>query len=646
MEAKRRPLAMSSVWRCLFIDAVALGCLLGLAEVCWTYLLPTTFPGRRYPLPVSEVGQFILTAVVTDVLLVVVGGAILGVLVYALRRAWKRAEAFHHWPDLIRTILMVATGSYFFLGCVLVYHAWGVAANSAQRLGVLVGTLAIVLLSVVLSWLIGYGRRRIGKVLPAAAWLVAVIAVTTTTAVRYLNYRAGHTIDIRLPALNLEDPPNVLLVTLDTTRADYLGPYGHDVVQTPALDALAADAIVFDDAIAQASSTTPSHCSLMTSTYASRHEATNGTAMRSDLPTLAQSLAASRYQTAAFVSCHMTRSANSGLHRGFDYYEDSISRWSSYLRHDTLQFVIACYLFTRVTERGQIPGDIVSNRALQWLENRRPGPFFLWLHYFDPHTPYDAPEPYKHMYRGKLGPNLPQLEDSIRYAGEITYVDAQLGRVLDALKRKGLYENMLIIVTADHGEALGEMHDGRPARWHSGNLYETTVRVPLIVKLPGGQKAKSRVPDVVQLVDVAPTVLDWLGVPNPATYQGRSFGELLTGYQRTEPRAAFSEAVNLAKLGQITSLAAKRSLMCMRTADIKYICDDLREREELYELRTDPAETTNVSARKTDVATACYQKLLERLGDSAVTQGVAAEIDPRVIKHLKALGYLDDDSGD
>lgn len=267
-------------------------------------------------------------------------------------------------------------------------------------------------------------------------WGVALVVLICMTTPNYLVYRSANTVDMELPVLGTEHRPNVLLVTLDTLRADYLACYGNKIVQTPVLDALAKDGFLFEAAFAQAPSTTPSHCSMMTSTYVVRNGALNGCAMKVGFPTLAEILRANGYETSAFVSATTVRSTNSGLQHGFDYYEDSISPYTALLRNDEYQFVLLSYLFLKM-QHSQIPGHIVSNRALPWLNERGDKPFFLWLHYFDPHTPYDAPEPYKDMYAGKVAADLPCVLERSRYAGEVTYTDFELGRIIKALKDKG-----------------------------------------------------------------------------------------------------------------------------------------------------------------------------------------------------------------
>ena len=378
----------------------------------------------------------------------------------------------------------------------------------------------------------------------------------------------------------------------------------------------------------------------MTSTYVTRNGALNGCAMKAGLPTLAEILQANGYETSAFVSATTVRSTNSGLHRGFDYYEDSISLYTPLLRNDECQFVLLTYLFVKM-QNSQIPGHIVSNRALSWFDRRKQGPFFCWLHYVDPHSPYDAPSPYKDMYDGKIDPNLPCVLSRSRYAGEVTYTDYELGRIIKALKDKGLYDDMLIIVTSDHGEAFGEKHGDITEYMHGPYLYDTTQHIPLIIKLPGAKATGKRINDTVQLIDLAPMVLDYLGASPPESFQGTSLLDLLNGRQRSEPGTAYAERMSLVPFAGENHQQSppQRRLMSMRTADIKYICNVSGQRQELYDIASDPAETVNLHSDRLESAKTCYKDIRNVLAEPAET-GVT-EIDPKALEQLRSLGYID-----
>ncbi len=288
-------------------------------------------------------------------------------------------------------------------------------------------------------------------------------------------------------------------------------------------------------------------------------------------------------------------------------------------------------------QNSRITGDIVTNRALSWFDkrSRREKPFFCWLHYFDPHDPYNAPEPYKDMYEGRISPNLPFLKERVRYAGEVTYTDMLLGRIIEYLKDKGLYENTLIIVTSDHGEGFGEKHGDITEKGHVNHLYDTTQHVPLIIKMPGEKHAGQRIQDVVQLIDLAPTVLEYLGGSPPEFYEGRSLLDLLNGQLRNKPGIAYAERQKV-YLG--TQKLDDKWLMAMRTPDTKYICDAEGEWQELYDIASDPAESINIINDIPELCEVYFKNILETLGEG-IEIG-AQDIDPKVLKQLRSLGYL------
>jgi arylsulfatase A-like enzyme len=632
-ESKSSP--STGIWSHLIFSSSAIGVLMGLFEVCWTYLLPVFFPNRRYELPISTVGRFVLIAIVIDVCLMLIAAISLGALILLVHKISRRAHLSHYWLTLNHFLLVTGALSYLYIGVVYSYFS---GTSRLKLLTAIIGILLIILTSIVVVWLLRMSLRKFGRAALITVWVLVLLVLVCTTAPNYLLYRSAHTVDMDLPILSIDHAPNLLLVTLDTLRFDHLACYGNKIVQTPVLDALAADGCLFEAAFSQAPTTTPSHCSIMTSTYTARHDALNGSAMKVGFPTLAEILQTNGYETSAFVSSTTVRSTNSGLHRGFDYYEDSISLYTPLFRNDEYQFVLLAYLFVKM-QKSQIPGHIVTNRALPWLDKCGQGPFFCWLHYFDPHDPYDAPRPYKDMYDGKIAPTLPCMLHRSRYAGEVTYTDFQLGRIIKALKDKRLYDDMLIIVTADHGEAFGEKHGDVTEYRHGRYLYDTTQHVPLIIKLPGGKGAGRRIQDVVQLIDLAPTILDYLNGSPPESFQGRSLLDLLNGEKRSEPGTAYAERkIRPPSLGRISQQRLIK-MMAMRTAAIKYICDTTRERQELYDITCDPTETVNIYRAKPEVIKACYKSIQDTLAESAESSVI--DYDPKVLEQLKSLGYTD-----
>ena len=629
MNEDSKPLPDGSLWGQLIYNGAAIGVLMGLLEVYRSYLLPSLFPNRHYILPTTTIGWFILIAIVIDVFFILAAVSILGVLVTAFRKLSRSERRFYHWSTLIRFVLITCVLSYQYIGLVHFYNLFKSA--QAKLSATIIGILIIILISTTIVWLLRAMQRRLGKASVIILWIIAVVVLAGMIVPNYLDYLPDNAAKINLPIADIKQPPNVVLVTLDTLRADHLGCYGNKIVQTPVLDGLAADSCVFEAAYAQAPLTTPSHCSIMTSVYAAQHGAFNVSAMKPGFTTIAEILQANGYETVAFVSALTVGSSYTGLHKGFDYYEDSLSPYTTILRHDELHLLLLPR--SLMTLWGTvISGDIVSNRALAWLNKKKKSPFFCWLHYFDPHFPYEPPAPYDDMYNGKVDQNLPKALDRSRYAGEVTYVDSQLGRFIEALKRKGLYDNTLIIVTADHGEAFGEKHDEIVEYGHGKHLYDTTQHVPLIIKLPGNEGFKGRTKNIVQLIDLAPTMLDYLRIPFPDTFEGRSLLGALNGEPLSKAGVAYAECQRIA--------GGQRILASVRTRKNKYIHDYVREEHKLYEILVDPAEAANIYSRNPKLAKSCYQDILDVLGKPVETERIT--VDPRVLEQLKTLGYVDD----
>jgi arylsulfatase A-like enzyme len=349
------------------------------------------------------------------------------------------------------------------------------------------------------------------------------------------------TVCLALAACGSRPRTNLLVVTIDTLRADHLGATGFAPAATPHLDALARDALFFADAMAPAPLTLPSHCSLFTGLLPPVHGVRDNEPfpLSPEQQTLAETLRAAGYRTAAFLGGEPLQ-PGCGLEQGFDTYEFSPPR----------------------SEPGspifrEVRADRVARRGIAWLEQAR-APFFLWLHFFDPHAPYDPPEPYRSRFADHP------------YDGEIAFVDAMLGEVLAALERTGQREHTLIVVAADHGESLGEHGEST----HGFLVYQSTLRVPLLFCGPG---FPHRAPDprVARLIDVVPTVLAALDLPDAMHTQGVS---LLS----EDPGAAYAEslyAYHHLGWAQLTALRAGAQKRIEGSAS------------ENFDLTTDPGET-------------------------------------------------------
>ena len=399
---------------------------------------------------------------------------------------------------------------------------------------------------------------------------------------------------------------NLLVVTLDTTRADRLGCYGYAGAETPVLDGLARDGVLFERCITPTAFTLPSHSSIMTGLNPMFHgvRLNGGVALSDAHPTLAERLTENGYRTGGFVGAFVLDS-RWGLHQGFETYDDEFDL------EPGEQLDLA---------RVQRPGNKVVDAALAWLQKADERPFFAWVHLYDPHTPYEPPEPYRTRFAG--GP-------SRRYDGEVAFADAQVGRLLDWLRSSGNDERTIVLVIGDHGEGLGSHREEE----HGFFIYDYAVRVPLLVRLPHGLLGGTRVGAQTRTIDVTPTLLELLGVAPPARLDGESLVPLLSDPGRSGPRQAYSESVSL------SMQYGWAPLYSLRTPEYTYID---APRPELYDPRQDPAEEDNLLARLPGVAEE-LRAALERLravGAEGAPAPQEANLDEDTMRALASLGYV------
>jgi arylsulfatase A-like enzyme/Tfp pilus assembly protein PilF len=399
---------------------------------------------------------------------------------------------------------------------------------------------------------------------------------------------------------------NVLLITLDTLRADYVSCYGSKKVSTPAIDALAARGVRFAQAIAQVPLTTPSHASILTGTYPQVHGVRDigGFVLEKDVPTIASVVGQAGYDTAAFVGSAVLNH-HYGLDRGFATYNDQMKAESSV---EKLPGVVA-----------EVRGDVVTRRTLDWLDKHHsPSPgkkFFVWAHYYDPHFPYDPPEPYRSRYSRDL------------YAGEAAYTDAQVGKLIGWLSEADLLDHTLVVLLADHGESLGEHGEYT----HGVFLYDSTVHIPMIVAGPGIPSGRV-VPQQVRSIDVEPTIADLLGLPAGDKTQGVSLKSSLM--EGREPRSNYC---------YMETLYPKTShgwseLRGMRTDEWKLI---VAPKPELYRFSDDPVETKNVIVGHPADADRLQKKVWEVAGPpQSLGKLEPKPVDDERRRELDALGYV------
>jgi arylsulfatase A-like enzyme/Tfp pilus assembly protein PilF len=408
--------------------------------------------------------------------------------------------------------------------------------------------------------------------------------------------------------------PNVILITLDTTRADRMGFLGSPRGLTPNLDALARQGVVFSRAYSQVPITAPSHATILTGTYPQfNHVNDFGILLGKDLPYLPQTLHDQGYKTAAIVgSVVLDPKAGGapGFDRGFDNYDAGFrGREPGEDRYQTVE---------------RRAGDVVT-RALAWLSTNPKGPFFLWVHLYDAHIPYDPPEPFKSRYASEP------------YDGEIAYADSALGVLLDQLRARGLYDGALIAVMADHGEAFGEHGE----HTHGVFLYDETIHVPLLFKMPEMRFAGQRVDTRAGLVDVTPTILETVGLPVPKAVQGESLVALIKSMKSPndgKPVDPPPDRPAYAETDYPYHAYGWSSLRAWRTS--KYLFVEA-PRKELYDQSADPGALRDLSATARAV-TETLTGQLDGFRNNTMSSTATAEVnaDPQLQQQLAALGYV------
>ena len=399
-------------------------------------------------------------------------------------------------------------------------------------------------------------------------------------------------------------PRNVILVSIDTLRADRLGTYGYKPIRTPHIDRIAREGVVFENAATATPLTLPAHASIFTGRTPLRHGVIDnfGSLLAEDEQTLAEALAARGFATAGFVGAFVLDS-RWGVAQGFDTYFD---------RFDPRGRVPATPLAS--SER---PGNEVLEPALEWIGRQGERPFFCFIHFFDPHTPYAPPEP----YRSRYGPETLGL-----YDGEVAFADSLVGELVSALEEQGVYEDTLMIVMGDHGESLGDHGE----MTHGLFIYDATTRVPLILRSPGVDGG-ARIAAQVRTIDVMPTVLDLLEIETPAVVEGTSLRPLLGDPAASLGLTAYMES------HYSQSYFGWAPLVGLRSERYKFI---EAPREELYDLQVDPGETGNLAGEKPELVKQFSESLSRLTEKRAIADEPIVLIDPETEQRLQSLGYI------
>lgn len=440
-------------------------------------------------------------------------------------------------------------------------------------------------------------RHGIKRVLPAAC---LIFALSSTTASQ------------RSPAPSAR--PNLLLITIDTLRADRLGSYGYKPARTPILDALAREGVRFERAFSPVPLTLPAHASILTGVYPSFHGVrdNSGFVLSPEHTTLAEILKKAGYQTAAFVGAFVLDS-KFGLDQGFDYYHDNfdLSRYEN---------ISPGYI--------QRTGDEVVRETTGWLESqvKNKRPFFVWTHLYDPHDPYTPPEPYRSQHPGSP------------YDGEIEFTDFNVGALLRWLRQNGVYDDTLVVVVGDHGESLGEHGESK----HGFFLYNAALHVPLIFKLPGGKYAGRAIADSVSSVDIFSSILQVfdLGRTEMQKAQGKGFLSLILGKNPSYRAELYAETYYPRLQFGWSEIRA------VITNKYKYL---LLPEPELYDLEQDFVEKNDLASDRSVVANqmrATLKTLIRRYNAPAGASKSKTELDPETREKLRSLGYISYSMGD
>jgi arylsulfatase A-like enzyme/Flp pilus assembly protein TadD len=395
--------------------------------------------------------------------------------------------------------------------------------------------------------------------------------------------------------------PNLLLITLDTVRADRLGVYGYQRAATPALDRLAREGVRFSDATTQSPLTGPAHTAILTGGYPGRYGVRDNatTPVPEQAATLAEVLKAAGYRTGGFIGAFVL-GREYGFAQGFDEFDAQFDRFDASMK---LQ--------------AQRRGGAVVDAASAWISKQTGDqPFFAWVHLYDAHAPYAAPPPFDATYRTRP------------YDGEIAYVDACVARLVALLERQGRLDRTLVVAIADHGEGLGDHGEGE----HGLFLYESVLRVPWIARLPGRAFAGTVVAEQVRSVDAMPTIADLLGVHLVERVDGASLVGVMKGEARREPPAAYAETF-YPRLHYGWS-----ELRSIRADGWKYID---APKAELYNMKTDAAESRNQLDARGPLAAGLLAELQRVAGDLGSLAAITVpQPDAETLARLRSLGYI------
>ena len=446
-----------------------------------------------------------------------------------------------------------------------------------------------------------------------------------------------------------ESPRHVIFISLDTTRPDHLGCYGNPWIRTPNLDQLADESLLFSNYMTVVPTTLPSHTSLFTGTFPHRHGTPqNGFVVNSDNLMLTERLKTSGFHTAGFIGSF---ALDSRFHfsQGFDYYDETYEK----------------FVGTERRTQNERSAQSVTDATIRYLDKTGvPSKLFLFVHYFDPHKPFDPPPPYNTLYHleegSKTGSSILAHYDcahtlsnkdwetakqaALNYAGEISYMDHHVGRLLYYLRQKGILDNALLVVTSDHGENFWEH---MPYFHHGTATYQTTMHGICLIRLPKGNRGGNTMDQLTSSIDITPTVLHYLNLPVPEDIDGKIL-DLTTATEPASNHTLYGQATLTRpwKAPEVTTgWPHTNKSRCIREGNFKYIHTPFAETEEFYDLSRDPFEQNNLlksPAPEIIIRAKELKAKLELWASSArpLESFLEREKQKETIEKLKALGYM------
>jgi arylsulfatase A-like enzyme len=546
------------------------------------------------------------------------------------------------------------TFNIFFITSLKINHylrtpPWSVD-NLLMDAGALAGIVLVAIISVIFYRIV---KERAGK---PGAILRTVFIVIISLIVSGVFFKVSGNSEVSGSSDESFRP--VILITLDTVRADHLSVYGYNRETSPNIAKFSEDGIIFENTVCQVPITRPSHFSILTGRYPSSHGLTDNFSITpEDVPLLSEHMAENGYTMAAFVSAAVFDSSfNTNF--GFQEYFDTIVN-NFFNPH--FVFVADLYYMGLIDIKNENSAVETNQVVFKWLEKNGKKQFFIWLHYFDPHTPYTPPEKFKNMYTDKnfdvdkyddydwekehYNPELKEVvldEEIVKHAvdlydAEIRSMDEELGKLFDELRRLNVYEKSLIIVTADHGESFehGYYFD------HGDRLYEGLIRVPFILKLPGRKWKGKKINTQVETVDIAPTVLEILSLNPLQGVEGKSLVGLMSKEEEEGAAGRKNYAYSQTPYRGGYYFKAKE-LQSVRSNDWKLIYDVRTKKYELFNLYEDPAEKNDVASsqiaarRELELALSKFDNAFRRRADR--TEKVY--MDQTTLKQIKSLGYV------